>query len=417
MSYITKDTQPANVSPGCYENENGMPKGISPVINPEVHSIINAALAQPTEAELQAKSEAEEQQAADEAMNQEIDKCIVDMGEVIDEGVPAIAITDPETGRDVAICRNEDLITVKAGPKNGKSTLMSIFIAALLCGQWGRVKSFFQNPRILYIDTEMKKFDTQRMGRMALKMAGMPESVNPPNFVFINLRKYGPDEIVPIVEALIKRFTPDFVFIDGSLDLVNNFNDNDESNALVKQKYLAWMSTYKCNIITAVHTNKTNDTHQSQGHLGAMLDKKGEITIECQRDKENHIITVSAPTCRHTDMPEFSFKYGKDGLPVSCDDTVAELKAQKLADKELKNLLKKQAEYDNLLSQTRDIMKDVGTAGISQSDLASRLMSRLDLKISSVQAKIKLMVDRGDLSKDGYNGNLVLRQSTDISES
>ena len=102
---------------------------------------------------------------------------------------------------------------------------------------------------------------------------------------------------------------------------------------------------------------------------------------------------------------------------MSCDDTVAELKAQKLADKELKNLLKKQAEYDNLLSQPRDIMKDVETAGISQSDLASRLMSRLDLKISSVQAKIKLMVDRGDLTKDGYNGNLVLRQNTDISES
>lgn len=417
MKGLTTDPQPGNVSPSCNVSENGMPKVVSPVINPEVHTVVDTTLAQPTEAELQAKAQAEAQQAADEAMNQEIDKCIVDMGEEIDEGVPAIAITDPVTGKDVTICHEEDLITVKAGPKNGKSSLLSIFIAAFLCGQWGRVKSFFLNARILYIDTEMKKFDTQRIGRMALKMAGMPESVNPPNFIFVNLRKYSPDEIVPMVEALIKRFTPDFVFIDGSLDLVNNFNDNDESNALVKQKYLAWMSTYKCNIITAVHTNKTNDTHQSQGHLGAMLDKKGEITLECQLDKNTHIITVSAPTCRHTVVPEFSFKYGEDGLPVPCDDTVAELKAQKQVKKEMKMQLKKQAEYDNLLNQTRDIMKDAGTAGISQNNLATLLMSRLNLKLSSVQAKIKLMVDTGDLTKDGYNGNLVLRQISDISKS
>lgn len=108
----------------------------------------------------------------------------------------------------------------------------------MLCGQWNRVKRMLDHtPRILYIDTEMKRLDTLRMGRKALAMAGLPENVNPEGFVYVNMRKYTASETIERVERLIRRFMPEVVFIDGSLDLCNDFNNNTESQELIKGTY------------------------------------------------------------------------------------------------------------------------------------------------------------------------------------
>lgn len=379
-------------------------------------AIIADAVALPTEAESAKQQEELVLEEAEAQLDKEIDDCVVSMSEDMPEEQPTLAIQDPVTGEDVAICSSQDLVTIKAAPKNGKSTFMSIMVAALLCGQWWRIKSFILHPRILYIDTEMKRRDTQRMGRMALEMAGLPTSVNPEGYYFVNLRKDSPDEILQKLERLIVRFKPDVVFIDGSLDLCNNFNDQEESQRLVKGHYLRLIDLYKCVIITAIHTNKTNDTHASQGHLGAALDKKGEITLECQLDKSSHIVTVSAPTCRHAQVPDFYFRYGKDGMPVACDEEVAVIEAEHRRTREEKQEAAKRAAFEALVSQVTSVMADVDSSGIAQKDLATRLMPILNLKESATQNKIKMLVDTKILLKNGYNGNLILASATNSTE-
>lgn len=345
----------------------------------------------------------------EERLRKLAEACCVDMGIELPEDDALLAVTDPVTGKDVPLCTSEDLVTIKAAPKNGKSTLMSIFVAAILVGQWHKVKSFVKHgSSTLYIDTEMKTRDTQRMGRMALTMAGKDANVNPEGFYYYNMRRYSPEEIIEMTEFLIQTLKPQVVFIDGSLDLINNFNDPEESQRLVKGYYLRWIDTYHITIITAIHTNKTNDTHASQGHLGAMLDKKGEITLECSRQKDSPFITVSAPTCRHTQVPAFSFMHDDNGMPTDCDQELAEYQAeqkrvsqQKKEERELKAL-------NDLKQKVATVMADTGVEGMSRQTLVKRLMSVLELGISSVQAKVKTLTEIGFLTATGYNGNLVL---------
>lgn len=373
----------------------------SPAVNPTVATIVQTAVSAPSKEEV-----------VETERDMELDRlskvCLVDMATDMPDEEVMLAITDTLTGVDVPLCAKEDLVTIKAAPKNGKSTLMTIFVAAILCGQWHHVKCLTKGSRILYIDTEMKPRDTQRMGRMALTLAGMPANVNHEGFQYANLRKYGPEEIIEMVEYLIRTCHPDVVFIDGSLDLCNNFNDPDESQKLVKGQYLRWIDTYHISIITAIHTNKTNDTHASQGHLGSALDKKGEVTLECARDKDGSFFNVSAPTCRHKDVPKFFFKYGDNGLPVICDEEVKELQAAKALSDQQKKEEKDRQKLEILKQKTLVAMKDTGTSGMSRSELVKRLCVMLELGDSSVQARIKTLTDIGFLTATGYNGNLVV---------
>ena len=328
----------------------------------------------------------------------ELRKQIVSMTTTYEEGPAVLAIDG------TAIGHRRDIINIKAAPKQGKSTLISIIISCILCGQWNRLCSETQGLRVLYLDTEMKEADTQRIMRMALTMAGLDVSANHERLNAVNLRKFAPQEIVTAIPEYMELLKPDVIIIDGILDLVNNFNDVEESQHLVKECLLRWADTYDCMIVNAIHTNKTNDTHISQGHLGAMLDKKGELTLECEMEKVTKTVKVSAPLCRHTDVPTFFFTYGEDGVPVSADHIGEHLQEQKRITIEQQQQQKKDQELAELFEKVRLLFANYGVY-VNASVLKKDIISNKIRSKNHVKPLLDKFVAKGwlELSKDGMN--------------
>ena len=245
---------------------------------------------------------------------------------------------------DTTLCSKGDLVVVKAQPKCGKSTLLSIFSGVLLGAcHFGRLNCNLQGLTIATIDTEMDSRDTQRMTNLSLAISGCSDT---DRLLAFNFRKEEPQEIIKMIECILKTFHPDVLMIDGMLDLVRDFNSVEESQQLVKNHLLAWADTFGCCIFAVIHTNKTNDLTTSQGHLGGALDKKSEVVLLCQKDAENGNVTVSAPLCRHKTIPTFSFGYKADGTPY---DSNAEMMTQKALRQQEKEHLKAERQHQKLM--------------------------------------------------------------------
>ena len=246
----------------------------------------------------------------------------------------------------------KDLVAIKAKQKAGKSTLIGILIAAMLCGQWNKVKRVFDRQiRILYIDTEMKERDTNKLNHKVLRMAKLPiKQVE--GLYFINLRKLTTQECHDIVPRFIEVLRPDIVFIDGIVGLVSDFNGVEESQSVVRE-HLMLAEKFNCCICEVLHVNKARDDNNMRGHLGTILSQKASNVFECQKDKIMNIVTVSCDDYRNAPVPSWSFMFDEHGDPICADEAVAQMEADKEAAKERKTEIKKEQENERRMTAVR----------------------------------------------------------------
>lgn len=282
----------------------------------------------------------------------------------------------------------KELIAIKAKAKQGKSTLEMILIAALLCGKWHYVRRLADvRPRILYIDTEMKPADTQLMNRKAMHLAELPETEDVPEATFINLRRQTADECQQALTDLLKKYHPDIVFIDGIVDLLLNFNDLEESQALIR-KLLALAEEFNCCLVNVLHTNKAIDDHNMRGHLGSFLTQKASLVFNCKKDPASHIVTVSCSESRHAPIPDFTFAFDSEGYPTSAEELLqamreekADLKAEQRAKEEAENRAKWLKAVKLILAQHNGCIK--------QSLLVKQLQTTFDCERNLCYAMLR----------------------------
>ena len=237
---------------------------------------------------------------------------------------------------EVRCFARKELIAIKAKAKQGKSTLEMILIAALLSGKWQYVRRLADTrPRILYIDTEMKPADTQLMNRKAMHLADLPETEDLPEATFVNLRRQTANECQQALTDLLKKYCPDIVFIDGIVDLLLNFNDLEESQALIR-KLLAFAEEFNCCLVNVLHTNKAIDDHNMRGHLGSFLTQKASLVFNCKKDAASNIVTVSCTESRHAPIPDFTFAFDREGYPTSADELLQAMREEKEREKQEK---------------------------------------------------------------------------------
>lgn len=347
MSYINNDKQPANVSPGCNENENGIPKGISPVINPEVHSIINAAIAQPTEADNER-----------EKMIEELRQFMVDLEAVYEEDDTLLKIGG------VNAFGRKDIVCIKAKQKNGKTHLNAIIMSAVKSGKWNEVECVAKGAKVLYVDTEQKKRDTQRIVHKALRMAGC-KLKNSDDLQVLNLRDVtSPDECRKRIQQALIVYKPDIVIIDGVVDILNDFNDVTESQQLARE-LMKMADDGNCCIICVLHTNKASDDHNMRGHLGTILAQKASCVLECRKDTKTNLIQVSCTDCRHAPIPDFYFGFDPHGEVISATEIAIEINAQREAAKAQKKADEEEKKLQERFEKTRAIL--IGNGGFMAS--------------------------------------------------
>ena len=299
----------------------------------------------------------------------------------------------------------KDLVGVKAKQKMGKTTMIGILIAALLCGQWNKVKrAINRKVKILYIDTEQKDRDTNRLNQKVLRMAGLPiQDIE--GLYFVNLRKLTTDECQEILPRFIETFRPDIVFVDGIVDLVGDFNSVEESQAIVRQ-HLMLAETYNCCIVEVLHTNKQKEDSNMRGHLGTILSQKASNVFKCEKDPITNIVTVSCDDYRHAPIPSWNFSFDQHGNPLCADELVAQIEADKEAAKERKSEIKKQQEDERRMTAVRkafDSQKEW-----VRKDLKKYLMDELDRGDSTIDEYIRKLINEGILAPTGFNGSLVL---------
>jgi hypothetical protein len=199
--------------------------------------------------------------------------------------------------------------------KSGKSFAGYMMAAALLSGEYEGLRAMYDNVRVVIIDTEQNiSFFLERLrntfAKAGLWSEGQPEE--PARCSFYSFRGIGRKDRLLALEKIALKEKPDFVFLDGLVDLCGNINDEAETQSLV-QKVMEIADANNCAIVCVLHENK-NDTNP-RGHLGSFLRQKCAEEWKVSSDGDN-VRKVSQTLCKGKPAKPWAFIINETGAPV-----------------------------------------------------------------------------------------------------
>lgn len=206
-----------------------------------------------------------------------------------------------------------DIHLIQAQAKQGKSTLVTILVAACIGGKFGPVEyALGRDIRIAVFDTEQFECDTHKQLRNMVEIGG-DEGDNHIELQVYNLRPLGYGERNRLVREVIQREKPQFVVIDGIRDLTPDINDPIACPVLV-QEIMQLASEVECAILGVLHNNPGEG--KARGWLGTEWINKCGYSYEVE--KSGSVVTVKTPINRGAPVPEWQFTFGEGGKPT-CD--------------------------------------------------------------------------------------------------
>lgn len=234
--------------------------------------------------------------------------------------------------RGVEFCAIGGIQAITGHQKNGKTFLMCQFMAALLNSNSARVKSMLPGlelnpdvaeeigePTVLYIDTEQEIENTVKVARRVLWLCGWESKQNNPRFRVLWLRSdSSARERWSKVKKAINEMNPTAIFLDGIRDVINDFNDLEQSSNLINQ-CMSISTSRNCCFWSVLHKNPGSE--KMRGHLGTELSNKVSDTfnIEKKRNADGVVFEVSQEDARGKDVDKWTFcitdACGKLGIP------------------------------------------------------------------------------------------------------
>ncbi|VTQ00289.1 AAA family ATPase [Sphingobacterium daejeonense] len=161
--------------------------------------------------------------------------------------------------------------------KSGKSTFLTIAVANAINGSdYDEEVSFIAkgNIRVLWFDTEQGGYYAHRTYKMTLAKLKSDKLLL---LKYFDLREHDAETRLKMIQlALEINQEIGLVIIDGTRDLLYDYNDPKESSKLVTE-LMRLSTTYNCHIVNVLHLNKSNG--ESRGHLGTELDNKCTLTM------------------------------------------------------------------------------------------------------------------------------------------
>ena len=252
-----------------------------------------------------------------------------------------------------------ELHIISGKPGNGKTGLMSQLEAATLGRQFGNTiarevghivrneqgyivngddnRPIFQprQTRILHIDTEQGKDDTIAFKNRVISMSGVPKDEAKEHFFILRLRdtELAQDRWRKILKA-IYVVQPTDIFLDGMLDIVEDYNDQKECQPIIR-KCMMLATYYDTSLWAVLHENPLVD--KLVGTLGSITQRKvSEIfTVikvkqadlkpnEQRPDLPDIYFRVKQNKARGRDVADWLFQYvtnaGGWGQPVEIED-------------------------------------------------------------------------------------------------
>ena len=208
---------------------------------------------------------------------------------------------------------------------HGKSMTLAQFMAAILGGEYGELRyelaDTIPRPKVLYIDTEMEQSNTIAMKNRVLTMVGRPINEEQDDFQVLMLREVASDAAGvtaaqirwQMILKAIYELRPTVCFIDGLLDIVHDFNSNQECQELI-YKCMQVASHYGISLWCLVHQNPGGE--KLVGHLGSMLERKVTDIFVTTKEKASSGdvgFTVTQKKARGRDVAEWHFRVTPDG--------------------------------------------------------------------------------------------------------
>ena len=210
-------------------------------------------------------------------------------------------------------------------PGHGKTfTFTQLMVAILYAGKpfYGlryRLSNEIPEPKVLYIDTEMEKGNTQLVMLRVYQMMGWPEGTTQDRFKILWLREEvkAEDRWKKTLKA-ISIMRPTVVFLDGLIDVIGDFNSNTECQDLIYQ-CMATASHYGVSLWCLLHENPGSE--KMVGHAGSFLERKATDVLKTKKEKGAEVIfNVEQKKARSRDLDKWQFKIEDDehhyGHPV-----------------------------------------------------------------------------------------------------
>ena len=237
---------------------------------------------------------------------------------------------------------------ISGKPGNGKTGLMAQLIAATLGGQFGNTiarkvghkvngsDDFHELPtRILYVDTEQGEDDTIGFKNRVISMSGVSKDEAKEHLKILRLRdtELAQDRWRKILKS-IWQVQPTDIFLDGMLDIVEDYNDQKECQPIIR-KCMMMATHYDTSLWAVLHENPMVD--KLVGTLGSITQRKVSeiftvIKIKQADLKENDrradlpdiYFRVKQNKARGRDVSDWLFQYvtnaGGWGQPVEIED-------------------------------------------------------------------------------------------------
>ena len=204
---------------------------------------------------------------------------------------------------------------ISGKPGNGKTGLMAQLIAATLGGKFGNTVArkvghksngsdeFYEVPtRILYVDTEQGEDDTIGFKNRILSMSGVDKDYAKEHLKILRQRdtELAQDRWKKILKA-IWQVQPTDIFLDGMLDIVEDYNDQKECQPIIR-KCMMLATHYDASLWAVLHENPMVD--KLVGTLGSITQRKvseifAVIKVKQSELKEND---------RRADLPDIYFR-------------------------------------------------------------------------------------------------------------
>ena len=204
---------------------------------------------------------------------------------------------------------------ISGKPGNGKTGLMAQLIAATLGGRFGNTiarkvghkvngsDDFHELPtRILYVDTEQGEDDTIGFKNRVISMSGVSREDAKEHLKILRLRdtELAKDRWRKILKA-IWQMQPTDIFLDGMLDIVEDYNDQKECQPIIR-KCMMMATHYDTSLWAVLHENPMVD--KLVGTLGSITQRKVSEILTVIKVKQADL----KPNERRDDLPDIYFR-------------------------------------------------------------------------------------------------------------
>ncbi len=231
-----------------------------------------------------------------------------------DTPTPFLFYLNAKDGRH-GIIAAANLHTIKGQKKAGKSAAgLALIVAALRGGPWGflGIEPVRAGLRILWIDTEQDRQTLRQKARAALDMAGLKG--RPEELRVLPLRAFAVADRLKLTRQAIEETAPDLVFLDGVVDLCEEFNDEKPSRA-VTNELMNISETTGTAILGLIHANPKDE--KARGHLGTLMEQKSAEIYQVK--KSGNTATIWQENSRFAPVPPLSFDFA-DGFRIKAAD-------------------------------------------------------------------------------------------------